>query len=88
MGSPEVLATEVVLDAIVLLGLRVDWLVTDESVAEAVWFEMVLLCESVAVVRLIEVLLEPEFVVREALELICVEKTPTLDDATLSLAED
>lgn len=36
MGSPEVLAAEVVLTATVLLGLTVVWLSTDESIAEAV----------------------------------------------------
>ena len=36
MGSPELLAAEVVLDATVLLGLSVEWLLIEESVAEAV----------------------------------------------------
>ena len=36
VGSPEVLAAEVVLRTTVLLGLSVVWLSTDVSIAEAV----------------------------------------------------
>lgn len=63
MGSPELLAAEVVLDATVLLGLSVDWLLVEKSAAEAVWLEVVLLCESVAAVDATETLPELESVV-------------------------